>query len=370
MQYCNIGVVILNLVKLSFIALIASILSGCGYIYGDSGLIKNQEYSYVNAKQSKKLEIPKSLSHKSSADYTVLPKLGKTTQNHTLGKDLKQSAPIQLLAVLDNTRVDKKSSIPSVLIIDELDFIWQTATKFLDKHQIKSELKESKDKTILTDWLAIEDAGIWLGLDGEEEPDLNRAKYKISIESGEIKGEHNLSVERILNQSRESDESQWVDNKSGWQESADMMNLLLGYYDQRIRQQAAQHQQEIMAGFKVDLGQNSKGNAALITSADVKVIWEKIPRVMKELGIKIIDKDLRQHTYFMEYEAQEPGFFASLFDEQQSELPLKVGTYQLSITKAGEQQALTFKDGEGNALEANLLVKLFPELSRLFGDRR
>jgi outer membrane protein assembly factor BamC len=369
-MFCNTGVVILSLIKLSFIALIASVLTGCGYIYGENGLIKNQEYTYVNAKQSKDLKIPTTLSHKSSANYTVLPKLGNKAENHSLGKNLKQSAPVQLLAVLDNTRVDKKSLIPSVLIIDDLEFIWITARMFLDQHQVMSEVNEVAGKVILTKWLALENAGVIIDLDGEEEPDLNRVKYKISINDGEVKGEYNLSVERVFNQYRESDDNQWLDKKSSWSESADMMNLLLGFYDQRIRQKSANHQQQIMAGFKVVLGQNEKSEAALVTAADEKLVWEKIPRVMRELGLKVIDKDLRQKTYFMEYEIKEPGFFASLFNETNSKLPLEAGTYQLTITEAGEQRALTIRDGQGTALEANLLVKLFPELSRLFGDRR
>lgn len=360
----------MNLIKLSLAAVLFSILSGCSYIYGEDGLIRSEKYDYVVAKQEKELELPAPLTQKGKEDYTVVPRIGKEGNNKVYGKRLAQAAPIQLLAVLENTRVDRKSSVPAVLIVDELEFVWQTVTKFIENHNISTSVLDSDNKMLISQWMAIEDGGVWLGLDGSEEQELIRAQYQISIQKGEIKGEYRLTVERIKSQAREDEDEPWKNIPVTWQESADMMNLLLSYYDTRIRIQDARHQQKIMAGFKVELGQNSEALPALLTSAEESLVWEKIPKVMTELGLKVIDKDLRQKTYFMEYEAVEEGFFASLFDEERPVLQLEPGAYQISLSKNGDQQALTLRDGQGVALEADVLVKLFPELSRLFGDRR
>ena len=91
---------------------------------------------------------------------------------------------------------------------------------------------------------------------------------------------------------------------------------------------------------------------------------------MLELGFIIIDKDIRQNTYFLELQSPEPGFFASLFDETESTLPLDAGTYQVVVGEIGENRSILIRDEQGLALEASLVVKLFPNLSRLYGDRR
>ena len=361
---------LLSLIKLSLVIIFTIFLSGCGYIYGDNGLIKSQKFDYVNAKQTKELAMPESLSHDGKANFTVLPKIGAKAENQLFGKDLSQAAPVQLLAVLDNTRVDKNSAVPAVLIVDERGFIWLTITKFLEKNQVATSVLDKNNYVVISQWVGVEDAGVWLGLEGTDEQDLNRAKYKISITEGQIRGEHKVVVERIGNQFRNDDDEPWNDKLVQWHESADMMNLLLSYYDTQLRLKEIKHQQKLMAGFKVELGKDSGENPALVTNAKQSMIWEKIPRVMAEIGFKVIDKDLRQNTYFMEYEKPEEGFFASLFSEEQSKLPLEEGAYQITLDESGDRRTITFKDGQGVALKAELLVKLYPELSRLFGDRR
>jgi len=360
----------LSLIKLSFIIVFILFLSGCGYIYGDNGLIKSQKFDYVNAKQSKDLKIPEPLSHDGKANFTVLPKIGAKAENQLFGKELSQAAPVQLLAVLDNTRVDKNSTVPAVLIVEDRDFLWQTVAKFLDKHQVATSVLDQDNYAVISQWVGVEDAGVWLGIDGTDDIELNRAKYKISISEGQIRGEHKLVVERIKNQFRSDDDEPWNERLVQWHESADMMNLWLSYYDTQLRLKEIRHQQKLMAGFKVELGKDTSESPALVTNAKQSMIWEKIPRVMAEIGFRVIDKDLRQNTYFMEYEKPKEGFFASLFSEEQSKLPLEEGAYQITVDESGERRTITFKDGQGVALEAELLVKLYPELSRLFGDRR
>lgn len=360
----------MSLFRLIFLISLLLVLSSCGYIYGDDGLIKSQKYDYLQARQTKPLELPTDLAHKSEADFTVVPNIGLKGEKAIYGRSLTQAAPIQLLAVLDNTRVDRKSDVPTVLVSDRLDFIWQTAKFFLEERSIKTTVIDEDEKVIISAWMPIEEGGIWLGLDGGDDLDLIRAKYKISISAGDIKGEHRLAVERTASQYREDDDLAWEDKPVTWQESADMMNLILSYYDTRIRVQQAKRQLKVMAGFKVELGQDSERNAALITSAKENLVWQKIPKVIGELGLKIIDRDRRQKTYFLEYEQEEPGFFANLFESESSNLPIEPGAYQLVVSEIGEQRVLTLKDGEGVALPTDIVVKLFPDLSRLFGDRR
>ncbi len=360
----------MKIIKLSFVVVSVLSLSACGYIYGDNGLIKSQEYDYLRADETQELKVPEPLIHKNKSNYTVVPAIGSSAKNQPTGKQLTQKAPIQLLAVLDNTRVDKQSAIPAVFVMDNVDFIWQTVTTFFSKHSIKVTTQDNQSHKLVTGWIPIEEGGIWLGLDGTEEPDLERAKYSVSISDSTLPGEHRLLVERIESEYREDDDLPWQKAPVSWQESADMMNLILSYYDTRIREQEAQRQLKIMAGFKVELGQNDTAEPALLTEADEKLVWEKIPRVMREIGMVIIEKDEKQKTYFMEYKEQEAGFFASLFENEETVNLFEEGAYQVTVGKLGNRTSMTFRDGQGDAIEASKLVAAFPELSRLFGDRR
>jgi len=346
------------------------LLSGCGYIYGDDGLIKSKKYQYTQSKLEKELVIPAPLKQSSKADFTMIPPVGEKAKQGLMGKDLSQKAPVQILAVLDNIRVDRDSSEPAILVSDSMEFIWQTVVIFMQQHHIALEKQDSEQHIAISQWLNIDEGGIWLGLDGKDDAETYRAKYSIKVSAGKIKGEYQLKVERIASQTREDDDLPWKDQRINWRESADMMNLLISFYDTRLNVEKLKHKRKILAGFKVELAKDADGNPALVTEAKEDLIWDKIPKVMNGLGIKVVDKDARQKAYFLEYKVKEEGFFATLFDESNQKLAIKEGEYQLVIGQVGELRSLTFKDAEGNSVAAELLVKLFPELSRLFGDRR
>ncbi len=369
-EILNLECSLLSFIKISFLILVAMLISSCGYIYGDDGLIKSKKFDYVNSKKSKDLKTPDDLTHKGQSNYAITPPIATKQKKYVVGQKLSHFAPTQLLAVMENTRVDRTSKQPAVLIVDKKETLWKTSVDFLEKHNFKNTTYNQKEGVITTDWIAIKEGGIWLGLDGLDDVELNRAKFKITISKGEIKDEHRLMAVRFDSQSRLDDDEPWSSQTVLWRDSADFLNLLLSHYDRQIRLQEAEHQSQVMAGFKVTLGTDAKGNPALLTNAKENLIWEKIPKVVIELGFKLIDKDVQQKIYFMEYEPIENGFFASLFDSSNSDFVLQEGAYQLNVAEKGAQYSITLKDQEGVGLDAELMVKLFPAFSRLFGDRR
>jgi len=360
----------LNQLRVIGVCCVSFYITGCGFIYGDDGLIKSQEFVYVNSKESKPLELPAGLAHQSKADFTQLPSIGKLASLQNIGKNLDTSAPVQILAVLENTRLDSQSSLPAVYILDEVLFVWESIQKFLIEYNIDSNINEEDKAIVLTNWVAVDEKGIWIELDGSEEAELNRAKFSFTMVKSDIPNELKLIIERNASEHRVDEDDEWELASVTWADSADMMNLFLSFYDKQLQIRQHQYRQRIMAGFKVELGQNTKNEAILVTKALHSLVWEKTAKVMLELGFIIIDKDVRQNTYFLELQSQEPGFFASLFDETESTLPLDAGTYQVVVGEIGENRSILIRDEQGLALEASLVVKLFPNLSRLYGDRR
>ncbi|MFT6732265.1 MAG: outer membrane protein assembly factor BamC [Polaribacter sp.] len=360
----------LNYVKVLGVCSLSFYISGCGFIYGDDGLIKSHEFDYVNAKEGKKLELPPGVVHKSKADFTQLPAIGKSAVKQNQGSELEQSAPVQILAVLENTRADSQSSLPAVYILDQALFVWEAVQKFLKKYNIEAKLNDEDKAIVITNWVAVDEKGIWIELDGSEEAELGRAKFSFKIVKSDIPNEIKLIVERNASEHREDEDDKWSSALVSWADSADMMNLFLSYYDKQIQIRQHQYLQKVMAGFKVELGQNNQNETILVTEARHSLVWEKTAKVMLELGLTIIDKDVRQNTYFMELKDPEPGFFASLFDESKSTLPIDAGTYQVVVDEFGDNRSILIRDEQGLALDSSLVVKLFPQLSKLFGDRR
>lgn len=360
----------MNFTKAILPVLTILLLSGCSYFYGEDGLIRDTEYDYLKAKQSKGLEVPAPLVHKNLSNFTKVPAIGSQAKIAPTGTSLPIAAPSQIMAVLDNVRENKQSQDPAVFIEDKIDFVWSAVVDLLNENSITPGKVQKKDGYIDTGWVAQDERGVWLGIEGKEEVDEFRARYEIKIEPADVKTEVVLTVKRVLAQRLDDDSDQWVEVSSFWHDSAEMLNLMLASYDQKVAERNINMRSRVIAGFSVELGVDTEKNTALLAKVDKELAWEKLPKVLNALHFEIQDKDRRTMTYFFKFEREEEGFFASLFEQEKEELPLEDGDYQVVLSDVGDKVAYTFKTGEGVALDSALVAKLYPTLSKLFGDRR
>ncbi len=345
-------------------------LSACSIFYSEDGLVKDNSFEYIKADQTKTLEIPEPLKHKNNIDYTAVPAIGEKAKSAPIGKDLKVVAPIQILAVLDNVRSNKESENPAIFITEDANFVWQTIIDMFKNSEIALQLADKANYVLETDWVALDKRGIWLGLAGADEVDDFRAKYRIKLTEGVLKGEKQIEVERIAAESFNDDTDKWESYPSFWQDSAEMLNLIISSYDKAVIERDRKAKSSVIAGFKVKMAKDDDDNAALVTSADMELVWDKLPKVLEALNFDINDRDRRLMTYFVAYEFEEPGFFASLFDSEEKPLPLETGDYQVTLRQLGELTAIVFRDGQGAPLTSDTMVKLYPDLNKLFGDKR
>jgi outer membrane protein assembly factor BamC len=366
----DIGVFNLNSIKKIIILASATSLSACSFIYGEDGLIRDTSNDYLTAVQTKELVMPEGLSHKAKANYAQVPAIGLKAETSLMGKELRNSAPVQILAVLENVRVDKQSEFPAIFIQDEQDFIWNVLLNLFEENKVSPAILDKSNYFLDTGWMALDERGLWLGIEGSEEVEEFRAKYQIKLTPGILEKEVRVEAKRVRAQKLNDESDKWEDVGSFWQDSAQMLNFIIADYDKQATKREEVNRTSVIAGFKVDLGVDSDGETALLTSAKRELVWNKLPKVLEAVKFEINDKDRRSMTYFLKYEKEEQGFFASLVSSKPEFLPLEDGNYQVAVTDMGENTAITFKDGQGVSLESNTVIKMYPMLSKLFGKKR
>lgn len=348
--------------------LLGSSLSACSYFYSEEGLVKDSSYEYLSAKQGKALQLPPKLHQKRSINYFEVPALGAKAQHFSLGRDIKLKSPVQLLDFRDNIRIKKGATTPTVFINEEKAFIWKAIFKLFEQNRISLSLNEQSNEQFFlkTNWVAVEEKGIWLGIAGSDEVDEFRAKYQVTLTKGELPGEHEVAVERFIAEKVNDDSGLWETVPVSWQDSAEMLNLLIANYDILLIEREAEARKARIAGFEVQLAKDDNDNAALLTSTDIETVWNKLPSVLGSLSFDVYDKDKRAYTYFIKHEAEEEGFFASLFGAEEEKLPLENGEYQVTIITLIEKTGIVFRDGQGAPLDTATLTKLFPTLKQQF----
>ncbi|TQV76977.1 outer membrane protein assembly factor BamC [Aliikangiella marina] len=360
----------MKIIKTSIVILSCQMLAGCSWLYGEDGLVKDSSYEYVNARQTKDIQIPGELTQKRKVNFTPVPAIGEKAKQAPYGKEVKVSAPIQILAVLDNIRIDKKADNPAVFILDDSDFLWRSIIEIFEENEAKIEKANKQELVIETDWLAVDERGVWLGVAGEDDIDEFRAKYRVKFTDGVLKDEKRMEVSRIAAEKLDDETEQWQPVPSFWQDSADMLNLLISSYDKKAATRDQARKAAMVAGFKVQMAKDEEDAAALVTEASMEHVWEKLPKVLEALEFDVNDRDRRLMTYFVNYQKEEAGFFASLFSEEKELLPIDAGDYQVTLRQLGERTAIVFRDGQGEPLNSQVLTKLYPTLSQLFGDNR
>ncbi|WP_168204312.1 outer membrane protein assembly factor BamC [Aliikangiella coralliicola] len=360
----------MNCFRKIILIILSAGLSACSYIYGEDGLIKDRTYDYLEAKQTKELVVPQELKQKARVDYTQVPAIGEKAKQADIGKSVRYAAPVQILAVLDNIREDKKAPNPAVFVQENIDILWQITVDLFVNNEINPTVVDKSQYFLNTGWVALDERGVWLGIESDEESDEFRAEFQVKIKPGVIRGENRIEVVRSKAQKYNDDSEQWENVPSFWQDSAEMLNLIISNYDKKVTEMEREKRGRAIAGFKVELAKDADNNAALVTATNREIVWEKLPRVLESVNFQVNDKDRRLMTYFVKYEVEEPGFFASLFNDEPEALPIEPGDYQVSLTDVGELTAVTFKDGQGAPLESSAMVKLFPILNKLFGDKR
>ncbi len=357
------------LVKIGFVG-VALTLAGCSSLYGEDGLVKDTSQEYLAASQTKDIEMPAGLSHKTKVDYAPVPQIGSKAQKAPIGSEIGFVAPTQILAVLDNVRVNKQAENPTVYIIEDSSFLLNSIISLFEEKEIRLAKKDLSQNIIETEWVSLDERGVWLGMAGEEDLEDFRAKFRVTMESGVLNGEKQLTVERFDAQKYNDDTDKWQAIPSFWEDSAQMLNMVISNYDKVASERDKELRTKNLAGFKVRLAKDEDDNAALVTEVDIDQAWSKVPEVLKTLNFDVNDRDRRLMTYFVKYENEEPGFFASLFDSDKKALPLESGEYQVTVRQLGELTAIIFRDGQGAPLSSEIMVKLYPELSKSFGANR
>ncbi len=341
-------------------------ITGCSFFYGEDGLIKDTSYQYLDIEPTNEIKVPEGLKHQNKVDYAQIPNIGEEAKKYQIGKKLVNKPPVEVLDVSDNVRVDKKSVVPAVYIEESKDFLWQTLTDFFVSREVTPEVIDIEKYFLDTGWIAQEKQSVWNGIENNQEIDEYRTQYHFQMLMVKEPNQLRLEVQQVAAQSLDEDSKVWQKDVIH-QDATHMMNMFLAYYDRQITQKRIQAA-KIARHFKVNLGTDSERSAALVTDASKKVVWQQLPKILKEANFEVNDLDKSQATYFFKYEKNEPGFFASLFGKKEIVLPLESGDYQASLSSLGELTAITLRNAQGEPLSDELMAKLYPFLSQYFGQ--
>lgn len=343
-----------------------SLLSGCSWLYGEKGLIHDSTNDYLKAEQTKPLDLPSDYDKSRLSNELPVPELKGKASSAPVGKQLDRKPPLQILAVSQGMRVNRVSENPGVFWMKDMEEFKSQLKAFFEYKGVAIEMQGSE---VVTDWIVEDNEAWWRSVFGTVLPRFERNRYKVDLGPGERNGEVSIVVKHIAHQKMPYDEDKWVELSLSNKIATEFLNEFVGYMDYLDRLENAKMLQKMRRGFVVKLSKDSDRNAALVAEADWRTVWLKTPKVLEPFGFTLTDRDRAQATYFFEFEPNEPGFFASMFsDDEGVALDLEEGAYQAIVGGRDEGPVtITLIDLDGNPLSDGKMAQIFPYLAEAFG---
>ncbi|WMS87445.1 outer membrane protein assembly factor BamC [Pleionea litopenaei] len=346
---------------LTIIALSSSaFLSGCSWLYSENGLVHDSTNDYKKAKQTQPLKVPEGYSTDKIQNQYVVPNVASGVRQ----VETPELPPLQILSVGQGMRLNRSSAVPSIFWMTNFAHAEKSLQEFLEHKELSY---QSSERSATTDWQVQDNEAWWRSVFGTDLPRFVRSQYRVSFASGEQPGEVAVLVEEIALQKQPYDEDKWQTLTPTDRGARAFLNEFIGYIDYLERLDNARKLQQLNQGFTVTLGRNSDSNAALVADTKFDIAWLKVPEVLAPFGFTLNDKDVSRATYFFEFEANEPGFFASLVgDDEGVVLQLPKGPYQVVVQKQAPV-TISFINPDGEPLSDGVMAQIFPHLAEAFG---
>lgn len=356
----------LNKYKTLIIISSLAAVSSCSWFSAKDGT-EDIDDRYMKSQQGPELQVPPSAKQIQVQDRYRVPEGVVITNRDAKGKKLRLDPPQLILIGGDGVREDAEQPHPTVWVRNQDTPFMDYVSRFMEQKNIS--VATSNDNQVTTDWITDngDDESGLANYIGAYNLEGQRHRLKLQI-IGDNSNEVAVQARNI--QSQRLMDDKWVAIEPSNTVASQFLNAFLGFYDSERTKEA--RERILQEGtINVNLGTNSQGLIALTAERDFISVWEQLPRVLEDLNLTVTDRDQSAGTYYFNVKESETGFWAWLWgdDETNPKVDMKPGNYQVLIEAIGSGVSMTFKDNEGNLLEANLVTKIYPEFAASFKSR-
>lgn len=344
------------------------LLSGCSFLYGKDGWIRDTEYDYLDAKQREPLNMPEGMTGYQPQDRYPVPPLSEQMSKRAVGEKLDIEPPALVLSAGEGVVGVQDAVLAQSLIYVDSELLWERLLAFMQSNDIAVLEQDKSTGTIRTDWVRTEPIGWFRDWILDDDLESFRWRYIFQVQPGTNPNENELLV-TIADAQAESESEGWVAHRYSRRDGVNMLNQFLGYYDEQLTADARARVLASRAGIPVSLWTNAEGEAGILAEASLDRTWEVTPAVIERLGFLIDDKDTSKRLYYTTLTHENAGFWSSLFGSDTRRIDLSEGEYVLELKAVGDNTVILFNQ-DGELLSKATLEKVFADFSEVFQERR
>lgn len=354
----------LNKYKTLIILSSLAAVSSCSWFSAKDGT-EDIDDRYMRSQQGPELQVPPTARHVNIDDRYRVPEGVIITNREAKGKALSLDPPQLLLVGGDGVREDSEQAHPTVWVRHQDTPFMDYVSRFMTQKSIP--VVSASDSQVNTDWITDDDETDLANYIGAYNLDGQRHRLTLEV-IGQDANEVALQVRNTDSQRLTGEK--WVAMVPSKTVASQFLNAFLGFYDSERTKEARERILE-EGTINVNLGTNNQGNIALTAEREFLSVWDQLPRVIEDLNLTVSDRDQSAGIYYFNVKEPETGFWAWLWNDHKAnpKVDMEPGDYQILVETTAQGVSMTFKDDEGNLLDANIVTRIYPEFAASFKSR-
>lgn len=304
----------------------------------------------------KELAVPAGLkAPKTPAQYDIPAKVVAGVR----GEDMELRAPMQVLAVSTNARVEEDDKEVRVFFErneftgDLLPFLTGNITDFFAEQKI--ELSKNSAMSWQSGWVSeYEETGWWWW---KSESLTQESRFNIEFEP-RTHG-RTVAVKVKLAEHKYADSAKTITPIAQRREEVHFLNRLIDKVA-TVELARIQEAKARLPDVLLTRATNDKNEAVLLTTQPLEVAWTQLELLFEHLSLQVSDLNRTDYVYYVTFTKPEAGFWDALWgSEEQPVLPIAEGEYQLALSKTDKGTAIKWRDKDGNALDQTTVDAIY-----------
>jgi len=279
--------------------LLMALLSGCGFLFGDSGVFRDKSEDYKKAREVPELRLPADEQSTAIGEMYPIPPI---TDNILLQGKFEVPRPAPLVAGDQDelVRIQTLGDESWVLINTAPGQVWPQVRAFLSASQIPLGRVDARAGLIETGWV---------NLEGEALP----SRFQFRIDQGVQRG---TSEMHVLQMSQTGDANDWPKVSSNPSQESDMLKAVAQFLANSADSTPVSMvaDQAISAAGKISMQEGPDDDIYIRLGLPYDRAWASVGRAIEESNFEITDRDRSAGKYYVRFLGTDTQEEAGWFD--------------------------------------------------------
>ncbi len=299
-------------------------LAGCGYLFGDEGVFRDQSEDYKRAPETAVIDVPEG---KQLGNLEEIYPIPPVQEQLVLAGEFEVPRPTPLVsgAAAEMVRIQSLGDDSWALVAAPPGQLWPQVRGFLTAAGIQVARMDARAGIMDTNWLDLEGQTV-------------ASRFRYRIEQGVQRGTSELHV---LQMYQAGDGQTWPQSSDNPEQESEMLRAVAQFIANSTESAPVSMiaDQSMSASGKISLQEAPEGYAYIRVGLPFNRGWASLAKALEDSRFEITDRDRSAGTYYARFlgpdSGDEDGWFDWLFSDDE-EHPLAGKDFEIIMSAEGE----------------------------------